>query len=111
MKVCRIPGCPTLIPTDAYRGLCPEHRKQHDRDRGSSTTRGYGHQHQRTRAGIAAAITRGETIPCWRCNQPIVTTDDLHLGHDDHDRSITRGPEHADCNLTAAGKHRHTPRG
>lgn len=27
-----------------------------------------------------------------------------HLGHDDHDRSITRGPECVECNLTAAGR-------
>jgi hypothetical protein len=27
------------------------------------------------------------------------------LGHDDHDRSITRGPEHRDrCNRAAAGR-------
>ena len=26
----------------------------------------------------------------------------MHVGHDDHDRSITRGPEHALCNLRAA---------
>lgn len=108
MKVCPIPGCPTLVDAGAYRGLCDTHRKERDRNRGTTTQRGYGTQHQRTRAELAAAITRGDTILCWRCNQPITTTTDLHLGHDDHDRTITRGPEHGrGCNLKAAGQARH----
>ncbi len=105
MKVCRIPGCPTLIPADSYRGLCDEHRKQHNRDRGSSTTRGYDAAYKRERAAWKTRILAGETIPCWRCDKPV--TIDFHLGHDDHDRTVIRGPEHPACNLRAAGQARH----
>lgn len=108
MRVCKIPGCPTLVAADAYRGLCDTHRKERDRNRGTREQRGYGQQHQRTRARYAAAITKGETVLCWRCQLPILTTDDLHLGHDDRDRTVTRGPEHGrGCNLSAAGRARH----
>lgn len=41
---------------------------------------------------------------CWRCGNPIPPGSLWHLGHDDHDRSIIRGPEHPHCNLTAAAK-------
>ena len=108
MKVCRVPGCPALIPATAYRGMCDDCRREYDAARGTREQRGYGRDHQRIRAELAAAITRGETITCWRCHLPITTASDLHLGHDDHDRTITRGPEHGrGCNLSAAGKARH----
>ena len=34
-------------------------------------------------------------------------TGDWHLGHADHDRGITMGPECTLCNLSAAGKASH----
>ena len=105
MKVCRTPGCPTIITADAYRGLCDEHRKQRDRDRGTLEQRGYGQAFARQRRRYAARIAAGEVILCWRCGQPVTT--DFHLGHADNDRTVIRGPEHPACNLTAAGQARH----
>lgn len=57
-------------------------------------------------------------VCCWRCGRLIVAgkvrqpdgrggvrmVDNWHLGHDDWDRSIIRGPEHLLCNLRAAGR-------
>lgn len=107
MKVCRVPGCPTLIPSDAYRGLCPEHRRQRDKARGGRTARGYGHPHQLIRQRWEQRIDAGELVTCWRCGWPITSRDRWHLGHDDTDRSITRGPEHEACNLSAAARASH----
>lgn len=48
----------------------------------------------------------GHVVHCWRCLTPIDPTN-WHLGHDDDDRRITRGPEHPACNLSAAGRASH----
>ena len=105
MKVCSRPGCPTIIANNARRGLCDEHRRAHDRARGTAEQRGYGRAFQAARRNILAKLNRGETIPCWRCGQPVTT--DFHLGHADHDRTVIRGPEHPTCNLSAAGRAAH----
>jgi hypothetical protein len=108
VRVCSQPGCPRLVKAGAYRGLCDEHRKARDKARGTRQQRGYGAEHQRFRAKYVQAIKDGQTVLCWRCGQPIKDPDDLHLGHDDNDRSITRGPEHSRrCNLSAAGRASH----
>lgn len=107
-RVCRIPKCPTLVDADAYRGLCDVHRKATDKARGTRKQRGYGTAHQQQRATYVQAIKDGHQCLCWRCGQPITDPADLHLGHDDNDRSITRGPEHSRrCNLSAAGRSSH----
>lgn len=105
MKVCARPGCPTVVDAKAYRGLCPTHRAERDRERGTREQRGYGPEFARQRRRYAARIAAGEVIPCWRCGQPVTT--DFHLGHADHDRTVIRGPEHPACNLKAAGQARH----
>jgi hypothetical protein len=49
----------------------------------------------------------GERFACWRCGEPIVGTRrgaDWVLGHDDHDRSVIRGPEHPAENYATAGR-------
>ena len=101
-RVCSHPGCPQLVPTAAYRGLCDEHRKQRDRDRGTREQRGYGDDHRKLRAAWQRRINQGELVQCWRCGARVAGSR-WHLGHDDHDRSITRGPECVECNLKAAG--------
>lgn len=105
MKVCARPGCGVLVPPAAYRGLCPEHRAQRDRERGTAAQRGYGAEFRATRAAWADRISAGERVICWRCEERVGL--DFHLGHDDHDRAIIRGPEHALCNLRAAGRASH----
>ena len=102
MRVCATPGCGTLVPTTAYRHLCPSCARTRDQARGTREDRGYGTTHQTTRTMWQHRIDAGETVNCWRCGQPI--DGEWHLGHDDHDRSITHGPEHALCNLQAAGR-------
>jgi hypothetical protein len=41
--------------------------------------------------------------PCVRCGRALGPMNrNLHLDHDDHDRSIVRGFAHAKCNMRAA---------
>lgn len=69
----------------------------------STTARGYGSQHQKLRARWAPFVAAGQ-VDCGRCGAPITSGQDWHLGHDDHDRTKYTGPEHAECNLSAAGQ-------
>ena len=53
----------------------------------------------------AKALVDSGHAHCWRCRKPIPPGSNWHLGHDDNDRSIIRGPEHAvECNLRAAAR-------
>jgi hypothetical protein len=70
------------------------------RSRPSSAQRGYGTAHQALRKQIAAVVDAGGAV-CWRCGRPIVPGSPWDLGHDDHDRSVYRGPEHRVCNRGA----------
>lgn len=104
LRVCSTPGCPTL--TDKPR--CLTHRREAEQARGTRAERGYDAAHIRARAEWQRRIDSGEPVTCWRptCRQPIVGRA-WHLGHDDTDRSITRGPECITCNLSAAGRAAH----
>lgn len=105
LRVCATPGCPTLIPTGARGGRCAKHRRDADRARGSKADRGYDADYLRTRAQWQARQDAGQALICWRCGKPINGA--FHLGHDDGDRSVIRGPEHPICNLSAAGQAAH----
>ncbi len=59
----------------------------------STSARGYGHAHRKLRAQVAQQVERGEAT-CWRCGHALLPGEPFDLGHDDHDRSIYRGPEH-----------------
>ena len=99
------PGpCPHLIPPGTR--YCPTHQAAYDARRGTSTARGYGQAHRTTRAAWAPLVQAGG-VRCWRCGQLIEPGEPFDLGHDDHDRSITRGPEHQRCNRSAAGRSAH----
>ena len=98
-KPCAEPGCPRLVHTTR----CPTHTRARDKARGTRQQRGYDNDHDKLRATYVAQLRAGHTLTCWRCTGDITTEADLHVGHDDHDRSITRGPEHRLCNLRAAG--------
>jgi hypothetical protein len=65
--------------------------------------RGYGAAHERLRRHWAPIVAAGN-VDCWRCGQRINPDDDWDLGHDDHDRTQYRGPEHVSCNR-AVRKH------
>ena len=100
-RVCAEAGCPLI--TDSTR--CPDHTRAKDKARGTTTQRGYGSQHQGARAAWQRRIDAGEQVTCWRPNcTERITGRTWHLGHDDLDRSITRGPECVRCNLKAAGR-------
>ena len=102
---CATPDCPTPVPHGTSR--CPQHTRARDRARGTRQQRGYDRDYDRTRRAWAPRVATG-TIPCHRCGDLIHPTEPWDLGHDDHDRSIIRGPEHAyRCNRAAAGRAAH----
>lgn len=41
---------------------------------------------------------------CWRCGKWLAPQREWHLGHDDHNRLIIRGPECPPCNVKAASR-------
>ena len=98
--------CPTLVPTDAYRGMCDTCRKAWDKARGTREERGYGHDHQRTRADIQTDMDRGTPYHCARCGEPIEPGQPWHLDHN-ADRTGYLGPSHDLCNDRAAGQASH----
>ncbi len=92
-RPCIEPGCPYLVRVGSR---CPDHS--------GAPSRGYGWRdgHRQHRADLVAQLERDGYLVCWRCDRDITSADDMHLGHDDWDRSVTRGPEHRLCNLRAA---------
>lgn len=72
--------------------------------RPGSTQRGYGYRHKQLRERAKRDVQRGTAI-CWRCNKPIPPNADFDLGHDDHDRTLYRGPEHQACNRATKTHH------
>lgn len=68
---------------------------------GRTTARGYGIKHQRLREKWKLKVDRGG-VTCWRCGELITAGEPWDLGHDDRDRAVTRGPEHAACNRATA---------
>ena len=93
--ICRRNGC----GKPATRGkFCDGDAAVYERERGTTQERGYGARHEALRVKWAPIVERGEGV-CWRCERAIDPAGGWHLGHDDDDRSIYRGPEHVDCNL------------
>jgi hypothetical protein len=104
MRVCSAVGCPTLIPQGESR--CATHRSERERARGTRQQRGYDRDHDALRKQWEPRVSTGR-VHCWRCGELIKATADWHLGHDDDDRRIHRGPEHVLCNLSEAGRRSH----
>ncbi len=50
------------------------------------------------------ALREAGLASCWRCGRWIPPGAPMHAGHDDHDRTVYRGPECPPCNLKAAGR-------
>lgn len=65
--------------------------------------RGYGLEHKKLRAKLERLVAAGEAV-CWRCGLPIHPGEPFDLGHDDHNRSVYRGAEHARCNRATASR-------
>ena len=77
--------------------------------RGGTTARGYGVAHQRARRQAKVLVDAGVAV-CARCGEVIVPGEPWDLGHDDIDRSVYTGPEHARCNRATAGRARRSRR-
>jgi hypothetical protein len=69
--------------------------------RAPKKARGYGYQFQKLRKAL---LPQAYGTPCSRCGQPMLKGQELHLDHDDWDRTKLRGFSHAACNLRAAAK-------
>lgn len=77
--------------------------------RGKTSARGYGAAHQALRKQWQPQVEAGE-VRCWRCGNTIIPGTPWHLGHDDQDRHLYRGPEHKKCNLVGASQEAHRRR-
>jgi hypothetical protein len=71
----------------------------------TAAARGYDLRFVRLKEWWRPRVEAG-TVICWRCGELIAVGAEWDLGHDDHDRSIIRGPEHQACNRSAAAKAR-----
>jgi len=102
-RICAKAGC----PTPASGRYCPAHNREYEQARGSREQRGYDHAHRSLRKAFIPEHQSG-TLTCWRCHELIEPDEPFDLGHDDNDRTIYRGPEHANrCNRSAAGRKAH----
>lgn len=57
-------------------------------------------EHKAARAHYRSLLERGVILGCWRCGKRI-NPDHWHLGHDDAQVNLIRGPECPGCNLKA----------
>lgn len=73
-----------------------------DPQRGTAA-RGYGSMHQRIRTEVKRIVDSGQAY-CWRCGQWLDPSQPWDLGHDDHDRTLYRGPECVKCNRATTGR-------
>ena len=71
--------------------------------RGRTAANGYTGKHRTLRTKLQRRMDLGEQFDCWRCGGPITPGQPWDLGHDDHDRSIWRGPEHRGRECPAGG--------
>lgn len=104
MRRCAWHNCPQLVKQDTR--FCTTHACAYERQRGSSTARGYGTAHRRERARWEAAMASGTVPTCAKCNQPVLPSQSWDLGHTD-DRTTWTGPEHRHCNRQD-GQHKAT---
>jgi hypothetical protein len=105
-RVCATPGCPTLVKQGARNGRCPACERAADRERGTRQQRGYDAAYDAIGRDYQRRMDDGERFICWRCRDPLGTRRgiDWHLGHDDRDRSVIRGPECPSCNLSTSSR-------
>lgn len=66
--------------------------------RGTTCERGYNARHRKLRAEL---LPNAYYTPCTRCGQLMLPGQELHLDHDDNDRTQYRGFSHAKCNVSA----------
>jgi hypothetical protein len=111
MAACWSCGDATSTPRSHYCDWCREagqtrrarSRRRYEARRPSAAERGYDAAHWRERAKWVPLVERGE-VDCWRCGRWIPPGSVWHLGHDDRDRSVYRGPECVPCNCATTGR-------
>ena len=101
-RICAQRGCPDV----STRTYCPKHARAKDKARGTSSQRGYGSEHRRTRTTLDIRVQAG-SVDCARCGQRIKQGEPWALDHDDNDRGRYLGPSHAFCNNSAGGRKSH----
>lgn len=105
-RVCAEPGCPVLGTTTR----CPAHTRAKDQARGTRQQRGYDTGYDREHRAYQRRMDAGEVFVCWRCAElgkphPVDPRPGRwHLGHDDHERTVLRGPECPSGNLATASR-------
>ena len=99
----RCADCPALIEVGTRDGRCASCRSDLERGRGTRQERGYDAAHDAERERWSPIVATGH-VRCWRCREPISPDTPWDLGHDDHDRTRHRGPEHRGCNRATAGR-------
>lgn len=104
LRRCAWHNCPQLVKQGTR--FCAIHTHAYERQRGSSTARGYDAAHRHLRRAWEARLATGETHTCAKCGQPVTATDQWDLGHTDNRQSWT-GPEHRSCNRKD-GQHKAT---
>lgn len=104
MRRCAWHNCPQLVKQGTR--FCTIHAHAYERQRGSSTARGYNAAHRHLRKEWEARLATGQTHTCAKCGQPVTATDQWDLGHTDNRQSWT-GPEHRHCNRQD-GQHKAT---
>lgn len=60
-------------------------------------------EHRAQVLAVQQAVAAG-TAYCWRCGKYLPPGSPAHAGHDDHDRTVYRGPECPTCNLRSAAR-------
>lgn len=104
LRRCAWRNCPQLVKQGTR--FCAIHTHEYERQRGSSTARGYNAAHRHLRRAWEARLATGETHTCAKCGQPVTAADQWDLGHTDNRQSWT-GPEHRSCNRKD-GQHKAT---
>ena len=104
LRRCAWHNCPQLVKQGTR--FCAIHTHAYERQRGSSTARGYDAAHRHLRRAWEARLATGETHTCAKCGQPVTAADQWDLGHTDNRQSWT-GPEHRSCNRKD-GQHKAT---
>lgn len=104
LRRCAWHNCPQLVKQGTR--FCAIHAHAYERQRGSSTARGYDAAHRHLRRAWEARLATGETHTCAKCGQPVTAADQWDLGHTDNRQSWT-GPEHRSCNRKD-GQHKAT---
>lgn len=104
LRRCAWHNCPQLVKQGTR--FCAIHTHEYERQRGSSTARGYDAAHRHLRRAWGARLATGEIHICAKCGQPVTAADQWDLGHTDNRQSWT-GPEHRSCNRKD-GQHKAT---